>query len=108
MPRKAKGPKRNIWTDPSPYGTYEGNPGTADDWKAAFNFAFFTREKALGILIHVQETPFQILGVREGASQEEIQSAFRKLALIHHPDKGGDREMFDKVMSAYTILKEDM
>ena len=32
------------------------------------------------------ETPYQILGVQSGASQEEIRGAYRKLAKTHHPD----------------------
>jgi|SRR5215216_1108849 len=29
----------------------------------------------------------QVLGVRLGASQQEISQAYRKLALMHHPDR---------------------
>lgn len=106
MPRtKTSGPKRNIWKDPSPYGTYEGLSGNPDAWKAAFEFAFYSRDKALGILKNILETPYQILGVSKDATQEIIQSAYRKLAMLHHPDKGGDRVEFEKVTAAYSLLK---
>ncbi len=51
------------------------------------------------------ENNFQILGVREGATRKEIQDAFRKLALEHHSDRGGDIEKFKKIKQAYDDLK---
>lgn len=46
------------------------------------------------------------LGVAPGASQEEIQTAFRKLAKQHHPDAGGDAAKFQAVADAYSRLRE--
>ena len=51
------------------------------------------------------ENNYQILGVREGATRKEIQDAFRKLALEHHSDRGGDIEKFKKIKQAYDDLK---
>jgi DnaJ-domain-containing protein 1 len=104
MPRtKSDKPKRNVWKDPSPYGTYQGEPGNTNSWKAAFEFAAYTREQALGILKF--ESPFQILGLLPTASQDEIKTAWRKLVVSNHPDKGGDRVIFEKIMAAYSVLK---
>jgi molecular chaperone DnaJ len=48
---------------------------------------------------------YQILGLGKGASQEEIKTAFRKLAHQHHPDKkGGDVEKFKEINEAYQVL----
>ena len=48
---------------------------------------------------------YKILGVDKGASQEDIQKAFRKLAHQYHPDKkGGDVNKFKEVNEAYQIL----
>ncbi len=47
---------------------------------------------------------YEILGVSKGASQDEIKSAFRKLAKEHHPDRGGDEQKFKEVNSAYQVL----
>ena len=40
---------RNIWKDPSPYGTYEGERGNPEQWKSSFKFAWdgTTAEKIL-------------------------------------------------------------
>jgi hypothetical protein len=51
------------------------------------------------------ENNYQILGVREGATKKEIRDAFRKLALEHHSDRGGDIEQFKKIKQAYDDLK---
>lgn len=49
---------------------------------------------------------YDTLGVKPGASQEEIKRAFHKLAHIHHPDKGGDPEKFKQISLAYHELQK--
>lgn len=50
---------------------------------------------------------YDILGVSKAASEEEIKSAFRKLAHKYHPDKkGGDEKKFKEVSEAYAILSD--
>jgi DnaJ-class molecular chaperone len=50
---------------------------------------------------------YEILGVSKTASQEEIKQAYRKLAKIHHPDKGGDAETFKKIQTANETLSDE-
>lgn len=49
---------------------------------------------------------YDILGVPNGASDEEIKKAYRKLASQHHPDKGGDTARFQEIQSAYETLSD--
>lgn len=48
--------------------------------------------------------PYTILGLNKDASKEEIKEAYKKLAKLHHPDKGGNEEMFKLIKSAYELL----
>jgi curved DNA-binding protein CbpA len=47
---------------------------------------------------------YEVLGVTRDATLDQIKTAYRRLALRHHPDKGGDAELFKKVSNAYQIL----
>ncbi|MEK6961685.1 MAG: DnaJ domain-containing protein, partial [Thermoproteota archaeon] len=52
------------------------------------------------------ESNYDILGVSDDASQKEIRAAFRKLALEHHSDRGGDDEKFKRIKLAFEDLKQ--
>ena len=47
---------------------------------------------------------YDVLGVTEKATQDEIKKAYRKLAVEHHPDKGGDENKFKEIGEAYGVL----
>lgn len=49
---------------------------------------------------------YNILGVAKTASQDEIKKAYRKLAMEHHPDKGGDVSKFQEITTAYETLSD--
>lgn len=47
---------------------------------------------------------YEILGVGKEASADEIKKAFRKKAVEHHPDRGGDEAKFKEANEAYEVL----
>jgi DnaJ-class molecular chaperone len=44
---------------------------------------------------------FEVLGLPETASAQEVKLAFRDRALLHHPDRGGDPTQFQRLRLAY-------
>jgi len=50
---------------------------------------------------------YDILGVDKDATGAQIKKAFRKNALKHHPDRGGDAELFKKMTEANDVLTDD-
>lgn len=52
--------------------------------------------------------PYEALGLDIDATPEEIRAARRKRAKETHPDKGGDREAFEQVQTAYLILSDPL
>ena len=49
---------------------------------------------------------YQILGIDRSSSPEEIKQAYRRLAMKHHPDKGGNEAEFKKINEAYAVLSD--
>lgn len=47
-----------------------------------------------------------VLGVDPKATQEEIKNAYRRKAMKHHPDRGGDPETFQEIQAAYELLSK--
>ena len=54
---------------------------------------------------------YELLGVNRNASEAELKSAFRKMAMKYHPDRNPDdpaaEKSFKEVNEAYDVLKDD-
>jgi DnaJ homolog subfamily A member 2 len=75
-----------------PFGDFEemgGMPGRRGPPKEVDNTKFYTT-----------------LGVEKNADFSAIKKAYFKLARTHHPDRGGDKEKFQEIQSAYEVLSD--
>ena len=59
-----------------------------------------------GTKIKATTNVFDILGIPRNSNLETIKKAYRKLAKEHHPDKGGDEEVFKKISGAFEFLSQ--
>lgn len=60
------------------------------------------------------QNPYEVLGIKEGASQEEIKAAYREQVKKYHPDKYQDNPLYDlaqeklqEVNEAYEYLMKN-
>jgi DnaJ family protein B protein 4 len=49
---------------------------------------------------------YQKLSIPKSSTPEQVKKAYRKAALLHHPDKGGDEETFKAICGAYEVLSD--
>lgn len=47
---------------------------------------------------------YKVLGIKQDCTAKEIKKAFNKLIIQHHPDRGGDPEIYEIIVNAYNIL----
>jgi DnaJ-class molecular chaperone len=57
-----------------------------------------------------RRNPYEVLGIPSNSTDQEIKSAYRRMALRYHPDKNPDdpvaAEMFKEVTFAYEVLSD--
>jgi DnaJ domain len=52
----------------------------------------------------VKEDFYSILGAEQNASRDEIERLYKRLAMRHHPDRGGNPETMKAINEAYRVL----
>lgn len=77
--------------------------GTGDMMEAAFTG--FAALPAPGM--SSGDSPWKILGVTVNATEDQLRDAYRKLAMQHHPDKGGNAIDFSRIKQAYDLLAQN-
>jgi DnaJ-class molecular chaperone len=55
---------------------------------------------------HANIDYYKVLGVDDKTSDDDIKKAYRKLSMIHHPDKNGNTEKFQEINNAYATLSD--
>ena len=50
-------------------------------------------------------SPYSILGVPDNSSVDVCKNAYRELSKKHHPDSGGDANMFAMITEAWSQIK---
>ncbi len=63
-----------------------------------------------GMTAHNKRDYYDVLGVKQEATPEEIKKAYRRLAMEHHPDRNGGskeaEEKFKELAEAYEVLSD--
>lgn len=89
--------------DYAPYGHYDGPLHTAANWRRAFDEAA-TATGALALL--GGDDPWETLGVPRSADRDEARRAYKRLMREHHPDRGGNPATAERVIAAWTTIKD--
>jgi molecular chaperone DnaJ len=55
----------------------------------------------------VKKDYYKILDIPETATAEDAKKAFKKLAVKHHPDRGGDKAKFQEINEAFQTLWDE-
>ncbi len=52
-----------------------------------------------------EEDAWFVLGVAPGAPLETVRARYRELALLHHPDRGGDPQQMQRITGAFEAIR---
>ena len=58
--------------------------------------------------MNLNKNYYSILGVSNKSSEKEVKKSYYKLSFTHHPDRGGDANIFSEITEAYDVLCSDI
>lgn len=100
-------PKKDPFADEyRPYGVNKGKLGTPAQWRKAYEDRM-SAEEAQAVLDEGVGSPSFILGLQPGYTSYDVKKAYRRLALMAHPDQGGTVEAFKRLNAAYSMLMQE-
>lgn len=79
-------------------------PGDATWSSTTYSDRGFTVTLSINPKAHIRTMLLRALGLPQAATHEQARTAYRKLAKEHHPDRGGDREEFERIQRAWETL----
>jgi hypothetical protein len=72
-----------------------------------FNKSSATGDSQWGFTTRIGVNPFDVLGLPRNTSDESVvDDAFRRWAMVLHPDRGGDPKKLEEISAAYEKVKE--
>ncbi len=101
LEREARNPGQEKTRQEAAERTERWRQVNEDMWR---NFEKTLRMLEPGYL--TRREALEVLGLADNATPEDINRAYRRLAMQHHPDRGGDAEAFEKVQRAYEQLTQ--
>mmetsp|Transcript_29609 Transcript_29609/g.48856 ORF Transcript_29609/g.48856 Transcript_29609/m.48856 type:complete len:486 (-) Transcript_29609:51-1508(-) len=105
-PKKKRKKKKPVAFD-TPDGTEEDQTSSQQEQPSTPSPTSPSPDPLLEDLLH-EDDFYAVLGIEKAATESQIKKAYRKRAVLTHPDKtGGDRRAFDKVSQAYEVLGDD-
>ena len=67
----------------------------------------FTVTFRVGVPVSLRQMQLRTLELPPTATYEDAKNAYRRLVKEHHPDRGGDRERFERIHAAWEMLRGD-
>lgn len=98
---------KDIFAKYKTYDTSEGF-GSPESWRKSFHKRMGYKEAKT---ILDKDDPYSVLGINKNTAFDEIKKAYRKMAILHHPDKNPNnpeqaKEMMQKINAAYVVLEK--
>lgn len=69
-------------------------------------YMLYYRENGISIDRFLDPALLQVFGLPSYATMEDVKKRFRELAMEHHPDHGGDINIFRYYMDVYEEIKQ--